>query len=1483
MKEIYQKFIAMLMAVCIISTTVLPTFVVVYATENEGDAELTDNEQAINEIVAEEDKANLFERAVSICFVYVAAQLYGIVGIALGTADGGAPVTIESLFFNHYSNTRLTIFDGMEGGTNEYLDEGFKEKVNEIYKSFTSLAVIAYMVILIYIGIRILLNTGTAKNAKYKEFILYWVIGVAILFLFPYVMKYTIVVNNAFVSFIDTNKASIANLGDSVDFGGFEGDEGSTLSDITNIFTGTHNKLMSGSDYMSHMYQLAFEKGWLVYTLCFIMMLKQFLTLIIVYFKRFLMTLFLIVIFPLVTVSYAIDKLGDGKSQAFGNWCKEYILNVFIQSFHAIVYVIGMAMIFKLGDFGNNWLIFMMLITFISKGDDLLRHIFNINGSGAGIVDDSKTRVKQTRGAVMLASKAGSVASKKFGEKSHIGRATHFAGQFIDNARDNRLHNLNAELAKDSLSAIDQQRHDLADLNAARSIIDNAVIALDENSSEIERNKALDSILAIMNEKDSAEREEKLNKLAAHFKDNPEALKELENMLKIRAAQNTIAVGGLTPVQLNEQIEIILKRLKGNGLAARMAAGLVTAHDLDKIRTAGKIKFRKPEADSLAGIKSRGSSKSGGTRKKGDRYSGTFRSPAAYRMQQARLQNQRGRVYKQLKTDVADAINPIKAGKEIFKGQYAKNTATRFKRVKSNATSVGDLNRRIKAAKKELRELERSGDKGSPAYRKIQENLNRWNKTLSKSSVRKSRRGSAKVEQPGAVYNDSTGKIHENVERKKMAKRTKKTRDEVYDAAGVRDSFLEKQKINKRNTLQTSFGRPGQSASKFKVHGVKYTGFKSARISGKNALNGGRTGVSLKRPQAINKPDYATTSTPAPKTSTQTKRVAKERRQNANTRNNYAIQGNPLAKHSAIRANRRQAQKELRDAQAIMRSSQSDTDAYKKAKEREAEAFKRLAEIQNASDRLNAKRSKKGSEIRGKGITLNSKGLKGGSQYEGQMTKAEDTSVHLVKPQKTMKERAEAAALKRAVAKEPEPVSIFTDRFTEAMKRNDSGGPIHEHSGNEKARFISPEVMGLAAKQPKVEEPKTSIKGMHSSTTKDSTVASQRETVIVVRDGSGGYDGATTGKNVISLSSKSDYERAQKMVADVEKARASKVSVNGESSKEHITKEKIHETAMRLAASVTAINQSEYGDYTASEIVSHIDNIKAIMSSHKKGSEEYDICLELVKKLQYDLSDFESSVRIQVLNDPSLIADSDPYRDRIVDSSIRHVKSMDDEDILLTMLKYDQDALIEGKPLGRPKTTGYQTTANMAAKGFAMGSDVDILRSAFEESLREKELNRRVTMEEKERDSSKAAMKKSAKNFASEVPQAALDMILNVPLSVTGGVMLGAMSSQTTQGAFSGALGGYSTIDGVVDKGREYTGATINAAKDLARDIKKVATQNRTTSNSVPSKETEKSKKKPEENPREKILTGKDSLKDKRTLGNGESLSERAKRMQNND
>ena len=77
-----------------------------------------------------------------------------------------------------------------------------------------------------------------------------------------------------------------------------------------------------------------------LYTIMYIcllfMQIKYFWT----YMKRFLMVGFLVMIAPLITVTYGIDKAGAGKAQAFSVWMKEFVVNVLIQPLHALIYLV---------------------------------------------------------------------------------------------------------------------------------------------------------------------------------------------------------------------------------------------------------------------------------------------------------------------------------------------------------------------------------------------------------------------------------------------------------------------------------------------------------------------------------------------------------------------------------------------------------------------------------------------------------------------------------------------------------------------------------------------------------------------------------------------------------------------------------------------------------------------------------------------------------------------------------------------------------------------------------------------------------------------------------------------------------------------------------------------------------------------------------------------------------------------------------------
>lgn len=359
-------------------------------------------------VAGSEAKVSLLQQLLTSFFVKTlgdgAMFLIGVVA--------GEPITIDKILFNEYSRTRLAFFtnDVYDANNqpnpdkiNPFLSEsgilpdsanGDSGILNKFFNRFTYIAIVAYLIILLYMGIRIIL-TSTGKNmAKYKKLFVDWILGILILFLFPYVIRYTIRINDAIVGYIGVLRQGVSiEEAEIIDYPG----------GLAFPFSYVGSDAAASQDYMSQMRTKALETGQLMYALCWFLMIKQLVAFLIIYIKRMLTTMFLIVIFPLVTISYAIDKIGDGRSQAFNNWVKEYILNVFLQTFHAINYVVVMGIVFAVGRSGTNvnFILIIIGISYLSQGDRIMRGIFSqMKGGGGNTVKDVAESMLATKGAM---------------------------------------------------------------------------------------------------------------------------------------------------------------------------------------------------------------------------------------------------------------------------------------------------------------------------------------------------------------------------------------------------------------------------------------------------------------------------------------------------------------------------------------------------------------------------------------------------------------------------------------------------------------------------------------------------------------------------------------------------------------------------------------------------------------------------------------------------------------------------------------------------------------------------------------------------------------------------------------------------------------------------------------------------------------------------------------------------------------------------
>lgn len=237
--------------------------------------------------------------------------------------------SIERTVFNRIPLFNINFFEmgdtykvGIEGANQVEIESSaevnaIKDRVAKMFRIIQIIATGLSLVVLLYIGIRMALSTLSDDKAKYKKMLIGWVESIVILFLLEYIMVAVIMFGEMLTNLFYDLEIQLLSTAAS--------DESFELVIRERIWTALFDS--SGLDYAMNT---------VMYICLLFLQLKYFWT----YLKRVLMVGFLIMIAPLITVTYGIDKAGDGKAQAFSIWMKEFVVNVLIQPLHALIYLI---------------------------------------------------------------------------------------------------------------------------------------------------------------------------------------------------------------------------------------------------------------------------------------------------------------------------------------------------------------------------------------------------------------------------------------------------------------------------------------------------------------------------------------------------------------------------------------------------------------------------------------------------------------------------------------------------------------------------------------------------------------------------------------------------------------------------------------------------------------------------------------------------------------------------------------------------------------------------------------------------------------------------------------------------------------------------------------------------------------------------------------------------------------------------------------
>lgn len=259
--------------------------------------------------------------------------------------------SIQDLVFGKFKLFNIDFFNVPTTGDDA--NTKIKQMVAKWYVAIRKLAIVIALVILIYIGIRMTISTLGDDKARYKKMLINWLIGFCLIFLFQYIATVAITVSEGILEIIPEQNNNLE----------------------ATILEGNGN-----ADSKALKNKMSNTKGWNYVTACILywIIIYYQLKFLLLYLKRLLSTALLLLISPLISATYCIDKVKDDKAQAYKNWIKEFLVNVFIQPLHAIIYIVFIASAAEIAAAAP--LLAILFFGALSRGEKIIKNIFNMRG-----------------------------------------------------------------------------------------------------------------------------------------------------------------------------------------------------------------------------------------------------------------------------------------------------------------------------------------------------------------------------------------------------------------------------------------------------------------------------------------------------------------------------------------------------------------------------------------------------------------------------------------------------------------------------------------------------------------------------------------------------------------------------------------------------------------------------------------------------------------------------------------------------------------------------------------------------------------------------------------------------------------------------------------------------------------------------------------------------------------------------------------------
>ena len=269
-----------------------------------------------------------------------------------------AMLDINFISPSHYSSAVTTNDDP------ESIATQLRPTIAKWYNGFRNIAIVVLLSVLVYLGIRIIISSTAVDKAKYKESIKSWFIALVLVFTMQFIMAGTLMLIDQFTNLFsqDIDDGILIQVNGEAQ----PGTSGGDLTFRTNLMGLVRFMAQSNTWQDATAYTIMYL-ALIIYTIIFTFQ----------YLKRVLWMAFLTMISPLVAMTYPIDKIADGRSQAFNLWFKEYLMNAIIQPVHLLLYTALLGSSIDLA--AENQLYAIVALLFLVPAEKFIKKLFGLS------------------------------------------------------------------------------------------------------------------------------------------------------------------------------------------------------------------------------------------------------------------------------------------------------------------------------------------------------------------------------------------------------------------------------------------------------------------------------------------------------------------------------------------------------------------------------------------------------------------------------------------------------------------------------------------------------------------------------------------------------------------------------------------------------------------------------------------------------------------------------------------------------------------------------------------------------------------------------------------------------------------------------------------------------------------------------------------------------------------------------------------------